>query len=466
MFQEENSMDNEESSQPSRARQPGKAGLKFDLKQVSRRIMSRNGRWPRVLVTGLLVVCLISGVFFYEQFLNRSQTSASIYHWCIKSGAQLTGQEGIAALGDVVALTPNNVWAVGGIGTGDFRQNTAHSTPFIEHWDGTGWHMVSTASPAALFSDLQDQVKGARNETASFSNLAVLSDHNLWAVGSVRISQISQSQGNFITTGDVGHTLIEHWDGEKWQVVASPDGDMQGENSLNNIAAVSANDIWAVGSQAPARAALTQIMPLVEHWDGKNWDKVQLPIALQHGLLSSVKAIAANDVWVFGVNSAVSPMTSLAAHWDGKHWNVVALSHALQQSEFFDEVAISSQNIWAVGSTIALQGNQTPTALIAHWDGHQWSNMTGAAGVSSGNSLVGLTANGANDVWAVGNTVDNQPLIEHWDGQSWTLAPQEASSFGALMGVTSAGSKIWAVGVQYTDNTAQTLAGALIETSC
>jgi len=458
-------MDNEESSQISPTRQP-KAGPKVHLQQVSRRMISRNGHWPRILVTGLLAVCVIGGVFFYEQFLNSSQTSASSYSWCLKSAAPLAGQEGIAALGDVVALTPNNVWAVGGIGTGDFRQNTAHSTPLIEHWDGTGWHMVSTASPMALISDLKDQVKGARNEIASFSRLAVVSEHNIWAVGSVRVSQVSQTQGNFTTTGEIGHTLIEHWDGSRWQVVPSPDGEMQGENSLNNIAAASANDIWVVGSQAPANATLTQIMPLVEHWNGRDWEKVQLPAALQHGLLSSVKEIAANDVWAFGVNSAVSPMTSLVAHWDGQRWNTVGLPDTLQQSEFFDEVAISSQNIWAVGNTISVQGNQSPTSLIAHWDGQQWRSITGAAGVSEGDSLVSLTANGANDVWSVGNTVDNQPLIEHWDGRSWTLAPQKASTFGVLTGITSAGSKIWAVGVQYTDNTGQTPAGALIETSC
>ena len=40
-------------------------------------------------------------------------------------------------------------------------------------------------------------------------------------------------------------TLTEHWNGTAWSVVASPNAGTI--NSLQSVAAVSANDVWAVG---------------------------------------------------------------------------------------------------------------------------------------------------------------------------------------------------------------------------
>src|SRR5258708_20715342 len=47
-----------------------------------------------------------------------------------------------------------------------------------------------------------------------------------------------------------------------WNVVSSPSPDSS-FNSLNGIAAVSANDIWAVG--------FSDSIGLIEHWDGTQW---------------------------------------------------------------------------------------------------------------------------------------------------------------------------------------------------
>ena len=54
--------------------------------------------------------------------------------------------------------------------------------------------------------------------------------------------------GSFAPQGfSPSQTLIEHWNGTTWSVVASPNVGTQ-LNGLNGVTAVSTSDIWAVGS--------------------------------------------------------------------------------------------------------------------------------------------------------------------------------------------------------------------------
>jgi len=51
--------------------------------------------------------------------------------------------------------------------------------------------------------------------------------------------------GYTIDKGDVKHTLIEHWNGKAWERVSSPDPG--GAAELDGVAAAGATNIWAVG---------------------------------------------------------------------------------------------------------------------------------------------------------------------------------------------------------------------------
>jgi hypothetical protein len=73
----------------------------------------------------------------------------------------------------------------------------------------------------------------------------VLSSTNAWAVGSY-------------SNGTAGHTLIVHWNGSVWKVVASPNaGGSSYEKFLSGVAAISAHNIWAVGSHDDGTADRT-----------------------------------------------------------------------------------------------------------------------------------------------------------------------------------------------------------------
>src|SRR5438105_3149078 len=79
------------------------------------------------------------------------------------------------------------------------------------------------------------------NELHSVSALA---ENDVWAVGV-----------SYNTERTLGSTLIEHWNGSRWSVVPSPNPSSS-VNKLNAVAAVSPNDVWAVGSAPPRTDAV------------------------------------------------------------------------------------------------------------------------------------------------------------------------------------------------------------------
>jgi hypothetical protein len=70
-----------------------------------------------------------------------------------------------------------------------------------------------------------------------------------------------------------------HWDGSSWKVVSSPWPNTRVSGSLGSIAAVSANNIWATGSDAGA---------LVENWDGSSWNAVSFPTGVGIGPVTTL----------------------------------------------------------------------------------------------------------------------------------------------------------------------------------
>jgi len=66
-------------------------------------------------------------------------------------------------------------------------------------------------------------------------------------------------------------TLTEHWNGTAWSAVASPN--VSSSDSLLGVAAVSANDVWAVGRFISG----SNVETLIEHWNGSSWSVVTSP---------------------------------------------------------------------------------------------------------------------------------------------------------------------------------------------
>jgi hypothetical protein len=88
---------------------------------------------------------------------------------------------------------------------------------------------------------------------------------------------------------------------------------------------------------------------------------------------------------------------------------------------------VSPQDIWAVGNTGDEEARST---LIEHWNGSAWAVVPSPNGAEPINWLTGVSAVSATDIWAVGFTNDGNgfesqsfTLTMHYDGTSWQVVP-------------------------------------------
>ena len=258
----------------------------------------------------------------------------------------------------------------------------------------------------------------------SLNGVAVVSACDAWAVG-------YDSSNGADQTAD--RTLIEHWNGSAWTVVASPHPGAF--SSLNGVQAASRTDIWAVGSYTDSGG--TQ-KTLALHWNGTVWKQAAAPSP--SGIineLSGVRVLSANDAWAVGVTSD----QTLILHWNGARWRRVASPNPGRFGGLSAVAATSASNAWAVGGT-----------SILHWNGTKWTQVASLPGLAG--VLTGVSAKSAANAWAVGvffNSGVDQTLILHWNGARWrrVASPnpggRHLDSVLSGVAVTSAGNA-WAVG--------------------
>jgi hypothetical protein len=222
------------------------------------------------------------------------------------------------------------------------------------------------------------------------ATVAALASDNVWAVG--------QNYG----AADGPETLVEHWDGGQWSIVASPNP--SGRTAyLTAVAAVSSSDIWAVGySGSPSEPAA---IPIAEHFDGNSWTLVLVPYVQSSNFnwFNAITVIASDDIWAVGYEN-----------YDGKHEN-------------------------------------GQTGLIEHWDGTVWNLIKTPLAGPSETQFWAVAAKSSNDVWAFGSTwnqkLDMVPLIEHWTGKAWKkVASPDPGKAAEFFGATTINGQMWAVG--------------------
>jgi hypothetical protein len=167
----------------------------------------------------------------------------------------------------------------------------------------------------------------------------------------------------------------------------------------------------------------------------------------------------ASNVWAVGV---VYPPTGgnyhgLALRYDGSAWGAVSRA-GLPGNETLQGVdAISATDVWAVGDHRAGIGRSD--TLAAHWNGTTWTPEPTPDGNSAGmNHLYGVAAAGGT-VWAVGTYVDanssinRRKLILQRTGGSWHVsAAPTVATYESLVAVDATGpADAWAVGSATSD---------------
>lgn len=327
----------------------------------------------------------------------------------------------------VASISPNDAWAVG------YYPFSGSTKGLIEHWNGTSWQIVtSPGSNVILFG------------------VAALSSSNVWAVGYALDS----------VTG-LQETLVEHWNGSSWSIIASPNPGVR--SYFYGVAAVSANDIWAVGYSF---SSPPNFQTLIEHWDGVSWSVIpSANVASTDNYLNGVAAVSASDIWAVGYFSG-SVFQTLVEHWDGMSWSIIPSpnegSPSTSSNTLQGVTALSASDVWAVG---AVNGGPSYQTLAEHWNGLNWSIVSRPNTEPGFSILRAVAAISSTDVWAVGDTFTGgyHTVIEHWNGSHWSFKPgANASRYdNMLFGVAAFSPRgIWAVGSyspEPSNETSQTL---------
>jgi hypothetical protein len=300
-------------------------------------------------------------------------------------------------LSDVVALSPNDVWAVGWTS----NPSSLDDRSFSMHWDGTSWSIVDTPQPGGASVDRLEAVDAA-------------GPNDVWATGLYWDAQTH------------AHSVILHWNGKSWSNVplrapslgvTTPRRVCDSRTGLAGITVVSASDVWAVGDATTC------------HYGGTAWRQVPSPqprgeyYELSYPL-EDVSAAAPNDVWAVGARVVETyygvDWDSLAEHWDGTRWTLNTIQLPPGQI-LYGVDAVAADDVWAVGQ-------DDFGATIVHYDGSAWSHVpTPAAG--QGGRLGGVGSAAPDDLWAGGYTFSSGNVIEH--------AP--SSTQGAVVGSTNVG---------------------------
>jgi hypothetical protein len=276
------------------------------------------------------------------------------------------------------ARSATDVWVVGReAGDSGYRA-------LIEHWDGTAWKVVPSPSPT----------RGA----AELDGIAVLSRTNAWAVGS--------SKG-------VG-TLVLHWNGTRWKRVPSPnpgDSGIRPSDYLTAVAAISARNVWAVGSYLHRKNGRRSYVTLVLHWDGKHWK--QSPSANPGGIghaneLDAVAADPAGHLWASGAyRNGSGSEQPLVERGRTRAWRSVpaqAAPVAAYECTLESLAPLAANDVWAAGTYLDNSRDYASVALVEHWDGHSWRIVQTPDLVHPNGYAIlhGIAAVSATDIWAVG----------------------------------------------------------------
>lgn len=257
--------------------------------------------------------------------------------------------------------------------------------------------------------------------------IAAVSACNVWAVG---------SQANSLNGPGSWQPLIEHWAGSSWATVPAS----AGPGALKNVSAVSASDIWAAG-ESPDGA-------LILRYDGTAWTRTPTPHDSDGSVMDAVDALTASDAWAGGEDGSGH---ALLMHWDGTSWTTadIPAAAAPDRSEILSVSAESATDVWAVS-----QINGGGTSALLHWDGANWQSFFQSVG--GGPIVRSIIALSPASAWAVGLLSPGpeshyQTLTEHWDGTRWNVVsspnPGGTGQDNWLSAVTAtSGSDVWATG--------------------
>jgi len=232
--------------------------------------------------------------------------------------------------------------------------------------------------------------------------------------------------------GGFDRAVAWHWDGSQW-VAVHVDAERRAYDGLGGVAAVNADDAWAVGSTYTGTSG-----PLVMHWDGSTWHIVELPFT-RPGDLLAVSA-AHGQVWAAGSQQFGRRTRPLMLHFADGAWTQQTIPFLFSYDELRQVFAASDHDIWVTADR-QRHGDTPYGTIIAHWDGQTWRRIPMPFGRFD--LPASFAATSFNDAWAVGSYADryctlrahSRTIAAHWDGHRWQVTPTPIIAPDALLSV-------------------------------
>jgi hypothetical protein len=303
---------------------------------------------------------------------------------------------GIGSLEGVWGSGPNDVYLVGRAKNADVG--------FMLHWDGKNWSRVTdaalqtTSNLTSVWGTGPEDVfvAGAVTDAVpnpdgypTYHHVIFRWDGWTWSnefgtVDSPITGLGGSGPGDVFAVGASGDTgPTAHWDGTSWSPVAPA------SEPLGAVWAGGRDEVFAVGT-----------LGTVFKWDGGNW-VVSRSVDAGTATFDGTRGIFGTAGSIFALAPGPTVLRRERSRWS----SVASMS--------------SVTGVWASGPddayAVGFAGGGTPNfpaSSISHWDGTQWA-PTGPATISGLRSVWG---SGPTDVYAVGD----QGIVAHWDGHVWS----------------------------------------------
>ena len=346
---------------------------------------------------------------------------------------------------DAAAMVrPGDVWAVGAY------QARASDLPLAVHFNGKRWAAVPVPRPSAGWTH--------------FFGVAGRGSKNVWAVGTYAPSNAGWPQLPF-------RALAGHWDGSRWRFLPAPQPGAA--STLFEAAVLGPHDAWAAGGYYDSKISFQNLQcehtahTLIEHWDGRAWSIVASPDPGQQktfaqpcgpdhphtsvNVLSGISAAGPNDIWAVGHFWDGARNRTLTLHWNGRRWARMPSPNASRAENVLYAVwAVSPRQVWAAGA-YRPGPNAHYRTLIERWNGRTWRVLPSPNAPGQDNQIYALTG-WADDVWAAGrhDGTSGGGLVEHWDGSRWKIVPNQKAGHCACAnnfnGIAAGPGGIWIAG--------------------
>jgi len=311
----------------------------------------------------------------------------------------------------------SNVWAVGAVRPP--RSGTSHSLVF--RYDGAAWRSVPrTGLPG----------------DEGLLGVDAVSTTDVWVVGDRPAGVVR------------GETVAAHWNGTTWTREPTPNGNPDGFNNLNGVAAAGGT-VWAVGTYVDPTSSVNR-RKLILQRAGGSWRVSAAPRVANYERLTAVDATGPADAWAVGSVSSDpqnGPLVPLALRWNGTSWVSMTLP-AGGSTALAGVDAGTPSDVWAVGSSASADGTQP---YVARFDGSSWRRVATPT-ITGGGELTDVVALSPSAVVAVGRS-NGAPLVLRWNGMSWIRETTPGSSNPFVTGAAAGGpNAVWAVGYRFELN--------------